>query len=107
VSNRVLYNAQKMVIEEVKNELLKRTESERQRNVVKEVCNTVARKHRFDDMNGCIGLKNHLKGGEKTMKETKVVKCKNCGGKGVVPLGPGVKGLGKCPACGGTGKTSK
>lgn len=30
MSNRVLYNAQKMVIEEVKNELLKRTESERQ-----------------------------------------------------------------------------
>lgn len=77
MSNRVLYNAQKMVIEEVKNELLKRTESERQRNVVKEVCNTVARKHRFDGMNDCIGLKSHLKGGEKTMKETKVVKCKN------------------------------
>lgn len=105
--NRVLYNAQKMVIEEVKNELLKRTESERQRNVVKEVCNTVARKHRLDDMNGCIDLKNHLKGSEKTMKKTKVLKCKKCGGKGVVSLGPGVKGLGKCPVCGGTGKPNK
>lgn len=59
MSNRVLYNAQKMVIEEVKNELLKRTESERQRNVVKEVCNTVTRRHRFDGMYDCGDLKNH------------------------------------------------
>lgn len=41
------------------------------------------------------------------MKETKVVKCKNCGGKVLVSIGPGVKGLGKCSICGGTGKTSK
>lgn len=54
VNRRVLYNAQKAAIEEVKQELLKRAESERQRNVIKEVCNNVARKHRFDDTNGSM-----------------------------------------------------
>ena len=50
MNNRVLYNAQKQIIEEVKQELLKKTETERQRNVIKEVCNSVARKHQFDDL---------------------------------------------------------
>ena len=49
MNDRILYNAQKEVLEEVKQELLKRTESERQRNIIKEVCNSVARKHKFDD----------------------------------------------------------
>lgn len=43
-------NAQKSVIEEVKQELLKKAETERQRNVIKEVCRAVARKHKFDDL---------------------------------------------------------
>ena len=49
MNDRVLYNAQKSVLEEVKQELLKKAETERQRNVIKEVCNSIARKHRFDD----------------------------------------------------------
>lgn len=49
-NNRILYNAQKNVIEEIKQELLKRADTERQRNIIKEVCNTVARKHRLDDI---------------------------------------------------------
>lgn len=50
MNDRVLYNAQKAVLEEVKQELLKKAETERQRNVIKEVCNSIARKHKFDDM---------------------------------------------------------
>lgn len=50
MNDRVLYNAQKEVLEEVKQELLKRAETERQRNTIKEVCNSIARKHKFDDM---------------------------------------------------------
>lgn len=34
----------------VKQELLKKAETERQRNVIKEVCRAVARKHKFDDL---------------------------------------------------------
>lgn len=49
MSDRILYNAQKSVIEEVKQELLKTAETEHQRNVIKEVCRSVARKHKFDD----------------------------------------------------------
>lgn len=50
MSDRILYNAQKQIIEEIKQELLKKADTERQRNVIKEVCNSVARKHQFDDM---------------------------------------------------------
>lgn len=49
VNERVLYNAQKSVIEEVKQELLKKAETEHQRNVIKEVCRDIARKHKMDD----------------------------------------------------------
>lgn len=50
MNDRILYNAQKQIIEEIKQELLKKAETERQRNVIKEVCNSVARKHQLDDM---------------------------------------------------------
>ena len=50
MNDRVLYNAQKEVLEEVKQELLKKAETERQKNIIKEVCNSVARKYKFDDM---------------------------------------------------------
>lgn len=49
MKDRILYNAQKAIIEEVKQELLKKADTERQRNAIKEVCNSVARKHKFDD----------------------------------------------------------
>lgn len=49
MNERILYNAQKEILEEVKQELLKRAETERQKNVIKEVCNSIARKHKFDD----------------------------------------------------------
>ena len=50
MNDRILYNAQKEVLEEVKQELLKRAETPRERNVIKEVCNDIARKHKFDDI---------------------------------------------------------
>ena len=50
MNNRILYNAQKAILEEVKQELLKKADTERQRNIIKEVCNSVARKHKFDDI---------------------------------------------------------
>ena len=50
MNERVLYNAQKAILEEVKQELLKKADTERQRNIIKETCNSVARKHKFDDM---------------------------------------------------------
>ena len=50
MNERVLYNAQKEVLEEVKQALLKKAETERQRNIIKEVCNSIARKHKFDDI---------------------------------------------------------
>lgn len=50
MSDRVIYNAQKEVLEEVKQALLKKAETERQRNIIKEVCNSIARKHKFDDI---------------------------------------------------------
>lgn len=50
MNDRVLYNAKKEVLEEVKQELLKKADTERQRNIIKEVCNSIARKHKFDDM---------------------------------------------------------
>lgn len=50
MNDRILYNAQKTVIEEVKQELLKKAETERQRNVIKEVCNSIAKKHKFNDV---------------------------------------------------------
>lgn len=48
--DRKIYNAQKLILEEIKQELLKKAETERQRNVIKETCRSVARRHRFDDM---------------------------------------------------------
>lgn len=50
MNDRILYNAQKAILEEVKQELLKKTDTERQRNIIKETCNSIARKHKFDDM---------------------------------------------------------
>lgn len=50
MNDRVLYNAQKAVLEEVKQALLKKAETERQRNIIKEVCSSIARKHKFDDI---------------------------------------------------------
>lgn len=50
MNERILYNAQKSIIEEVKQELLKRAETEHQRNVSKEVLRTIARKHKFDNL---------------------------------------------------------
>jgi hypothetical protein len=50
MNDRVLYNAQKEILEEVKQELLKKSETERQRNIIKETCNSIARKHKFDDV---------------------------------------------------------
>lgn len=49
-NERILYNAQKAIIEEVKQELLKEAGTEHQRNVIKEVCRVVAKKHKFDDL---------------------------------------------------------
>lgn len=49
-SERILYNAQKSIIEEVKQELLKKVKTEHQKNVIKEVCRSVAKKHKFDDL---------------------------------------------------------
>lgn len=48
--NRELYNAQKQILEEFKQELLKKAETDRQRNVIKETCRSVARRHKFDDI---------------------------------------------------------
>lgn len=48
--DRIIYNAQKAIVEEIKQELLKKATTERQRNVIKDTCNDVARKHKFDDM---------------------------------------------------------
>lgn len=31
-------------------------------------------------------------------------KCRNCKGKGFIPLGEGIKGIKECPVCKGTGK---
>lgn len=50
MNDHILYNAQKSIIEEVKQELLKTAETERQKNIIKEVCRAVARKHKFDDL---------------------------------------------------------
>ena len=37
MNDRCLYNVQKSIIEEIKQELLKKAETERQKNVIKEV----------------------------------------------------------------------
>lgn len=50
MNERVLFNAQRAILEEVKQELLKKADTERQRNIIKETYNSVARKHKFDDM---------------------------------------------------------
>ena len=50
INERIIYNAQKQILEEVKQELLKNAETERQRNVIKETCRSVARRHKFDDI---------------------------------------------------------
>ena len=41
---------------------------------------------------------------EKSMKNIKQKKCKNCKGRGLIPLGEGIRGLKECPVCKGTGK---
>ena len=47
-----------------------------------------------------IGIKEE---GEK--KEDKAT-CKVCGGTGSVPIGPGIRGIKRCDACHGTGKSN-
>lgn len=59
MNDRILYNAQKAIIEEVKQELLKKADTERQRNAIKEVCNSVARKHKFDDTIDSFNTRYH------------------------------------------------
>lgn len=39
---------QNEIAEEIKTELLKRAETERQRNIIKEVINNIKRNHKFD-----------------------------------------------------------
>lgn len=48
--NDVLYNAQKRMIEEIKQTFLKKTELGRQRNTIIETCNEIARKYANDQM---------------------------------------------------------
>ena len=50
INERIIYNVQKQILEEVKQELLKKAETERQRNVIKETCRSVARRHKFEEM---------------------------------------------------------
>ena len=50
MNGRILYNTQKAIIEEVKQEFLKLACSDRQKNVIKETCNKIARKHSMDDI---------------------------------------------------------
>lgn len=35
------------------------------------------------------------------------MKCSNCDGRGAVQIAPNVKGLKRCPVCGGSGKTTE
>lgn len=35
------------------------------------------------------------------------MKCTNCGGRGAVQIAPNVKGLKRCPVCGGSGEVSQ
>ena len=35
------------------------------------------------------------------------MKCPNCDGRGAVQIAPNVKGLKRCPVCGGSGKTTE
>lgn len=41
------------------------------------------------------------------MKNIKEKKCKNCKGRGFVPMGEGMKGLTQCPVCLGSGIVKK
>lgn len=41
------------------------------------------------------------------MKNIKEKKCKNCKGRGLVPMGEGIKGLTQCPVCLGSGIIKK
>lgn len=41
---------QNEIAEEIKNEFLKKAETEHQRNVIKETINNIKRKHRFDGL---------------------------------------------------------
>ena len=51
---------------------------------------------------------NQIEGDRQMKKEknmnSKIKKCKNCKGMGLIPIGNGVKGLKECPVCKGTGK---
>lgn len=49
MNEHVLYNVQKSIVEEVKQELLKNT-GVTLKKVNKETCRSVARKHKFDDL---------------------------------------------------------
>ena len=39
--------------------------------------------------------------GGDTMVTVQIDKCKMCNGKGVVPIGPGIRGIKSCPLCNG------
>lgn len=45
-----IYKMQKIVIEDLKNKFLKASETEKQRNQIKELCNDIAREHRLDHL---------------------------------------------------------
>ena len=55
---------QNEIAEEIKNELLKKAETEHQRNVIKETINGIKRKHRFDY------LKKQMQDSMREMEET-------------------------------------
>lgn len=37
------------------------------------------------------------------MSENKKIKCNKCNGSRFIPIGPGIRGMKKCPECNGTG----
>ena len=44
----ILKKKQNEIAEEIKNELLKKADTERQKNIIKDTINSIKRKHRFD-----------------------------------------------------------
>ena len=46
----IVRQKQNEIAEEIKNELLKKADTEHQRNVIKETINSIKRKHRFDSL---------------------------------------------------------
>ena len=44
----IIKKKQNEIAEEIKNELLKKADTERQKNIIKDTINSIKRKHRFD-----------------------------------------------------------